>query len=94
MKANPEWIGTCVNLRREDLEAYDATERSVGYRTFLRHVGGAVVKVMDAVLGVPLREDYAVSFGVGKWKGRRAVCLHHSAIHHLWYIKGGRNDAD
>ena len=82
----PEFIGTCVNLRARDLYEYDDTERTIGYKTFLKHVGREIVDELDADFGVPLRKDWAVSFGRGKWKGKPAVCLHHSSIHHLWYL--------
>ena len=82
----PEFIGICVSLQAEDLHAYDDSERRIKYRTFLRHVGRKVVADLDRLFGVPLRRDWHVSFGRGKWKGRPCVCLHHSRIHHLWYL--------
>lgn len=82
----PQFIGTCIGLKEEDLHAYDDTERSIGYRTFLKHIGRDTVTELNATFGVPLHRDWCVSFGRGKWKGHPAVCLHHSRIHHLWLL--------
>jgi hypothetical protein len=83
----PEFIGTCIGLEAKDLWDYDDSERKIKYLTFRKHVGREVVDELDARFGVPLRRDWHVSFERGKWKGRPCVCLHHSAIHHLWYLK-------
>lgn len=83
---SPEFIGTCVGLEFNDLQDYDDSERIIKYQTFLKHVGREIVAELDAAFGIPLRRDWHVSFGRGKWKGKPAVCLHHSAIHHLWYL--------
>ncbi len=80
------FIGTCVGLPAAELEAFDDSAKEITYRTFLRHVGGEIVRELDAAFGVPLRRDWHVSFERGKWQGKPAVCLHHSGIHHLWYL--------
>jgi hypothetical protein len=82
----PQWIGTCVHLQVRDLDDFDRSSREVTYRTFRRLLGGKIVGDLDRQFGVPLRGDYAVEFATGKWKGRRAVCLFHSAIHHIWVL--------
>lgn len=42
-----QFVGTCVNLPAEDLDAYDETEREIGYGTFVRHVGVATVREIE-----------------------------------------------
>lgn len=83
---NPEFIGTCVNLRAKDLNDFDDSSFIITYETFRKHVGGEVTKKLNESFGVPVGTDFAVSFRKGKWKGRKAVCMIHSGIHHLWYI--------
>jgi hypothetical protein len=86
-----EFIGTCVRLEANDLYAYDDSERRITYRTFARHLGrDAIRELNERFGGRPLSQDHCVSFGRGKWKGRPCVCLHHSRIHHLWYLPGKR----
>jgi hypothetical protein len=68
------------------LEAFDDSRRDVNYKTFARHLGREEIRALDQFFSVPLRRDYHVSFAVGKWKGKRAVCLFHSAYHHLWEL--------
>jgi hypothetical protein len=80
------FIGTCVGLEFEDLQEFDDSSRSIGYRTFLKHMGGAAVRELDQRFGLPLRTDWHVSFARGKWKGEPAICLFHSRIHHLWKL--------
>jgi hypothetical protein len=81
------FVGTCVGLRADDLDDFDDTARSVTYKTFLRHLGGKIVRELDKSFGVPLRRDWHVDFQVGRWRGKRAVCLMHSRIHHIWTIE-------
>lgn len=78
------FVGTCVGLKAEDLFDYDDSKRYITYRTFLKHVGKDIVKELNESFGVPLHKDWHVSFSKGKWKGKPAVCLHHSGIHHIW----------
>lgn len=80
------FIGTCVGLPAAELEAYDDTERSITYAAFFRHVGKEIVQELNAAFGVPLRKDWAASFGKGLFCGKPAVCLHHSGIHHLYAL--------
>jgi hypothetical protein len=87
-----EFIGTCVGLRFRDLQAYDDSEREITYRTFRKHVGADVIREINENIGYPgpgvltLASDYHVRYGKGKWKGKPAVCMHHSAIHHIWTL--------
>lgn len=87
-KKEPEWIGTCVGLPADLLEAYDGTERAISYRTFARHVGREVIRELNERFGhaPPLRKDWAVYFSKGLWLGKPAVCMYQSEIHHLWYV--------
>lgn len=82
------FIGTCVDLRVRDLNAYDDSARDITYRTFRKHVGGEVIdEIHQQTGGVPhISQDYGVTFSRGRWKGRPAACMMHSSIHHLWYI--------
>ena len=80
------FIGTCVGLRAEDLYDYDDSERSITYRTFRKHVGMDIIRDLNEQFGFPLCRDWHVSYGKGKWKGKPCVCMHHSRIHHLWYL--------
>lgn len=81
-----EFIGTCVGLRAGDLDNFDDSSRTVNYRTFRKHVGMTIIKELNSNFGVPLHKDWAVSFAIGKWRGKKAICLFHSSIHHLWYL--------
>lgn len=80
------FVGTCVSLKASDLEEYDATERDITYRTFARKVGRAVIDELHCWNSVPLKKDWHIKYGMGKWKGQPCVCMHHSAIHHIWLI--------
>lgn len=78
-------------MRAKDLHDYDDTERSITYRTFVKHVGVETIRELNSALGysgskLSLKNDWAVSYGKGKWRGRPAVCMHHSSIHHIWTI--------
>lgn len=86
MKRTLEWVGTCVELGCKDLEEFDDSSRDITYRTFLRHIGGVEMAGLNRSFGVPIREDWCVSFYKGKWKGKPAVCLMHSSIHHIWIV--------
>jgi hypothetical protein len=81
-----EFVGTCVNLQAEDLDAYDESAHDISYKTFLEYVGKDVVREQDEKFGVPLGKDWHVSFSRGEWKGEAAVCLFHSRIHHIWKL--------
>lgn len=80
------FIGTCVELPAYHLNEYDDTARDITYETFRKHVGGDTTKELSESFGVPIGSDWAVSFSKGKWKGKPAVCMMHSSIHHLWAI--------
>jgi len=36
--------------------------------------------------GLTLQDDWAVRYLTGQWRGRRAVCVMHSSIHHIWLV--------
>lgn len=78
------FVGTCVGLPARFLDEYDDTAREICYRTFLRYVGKDVVAEFGR--NPPLRQDWHVSFSKGRWRGKPAVCLMHSSIHHIWYV--------
>lgn len=84
------FIGTCVGLRCVDLNAYDDSSRDIGYATFLKHVGREIVRELEEGFGyvrpLTLKSDWCIRYSRGKWKGKPAVCMMHSAIHHIWLI--------
>ena len=91
-----EFVGTCVELRAGNLHAYDDSSRKITWRTFLKKVGGRrasailsrrVFPVYNDCPGLSLASDYAVQFSKGLWRGKPAVCIHHSAIHYIWKLK-------
>lgn len=88
----PGWIGTCTELAAEDLAAFDDTERSIAFNTFARLLGpDGMRELRQRYPGPPrIEDDWAIEFGRGSWKGQPAVCMHHSAIHHLWLIPKDR----
>lgn len=95
-----EFVGTCVAFTLAELQAYDETERDITYRTFAKHVGPEVIREINCGEGIgcarydyepgraglTLKQDWHVTFGKGKWKGKPAVGMHHSSIHHIWII--------
>ncbi len=81
----PEFVGTCVQLEAEDLWDYDSTAQKISYRTFRRYVPNYVMNC-DVKFGLPLSRDRHISCSRGLWKGEPAVCLMHSAIHHIWRV--------
>lgn len=91
MRGQAQFVGTCVHLRAVDLDAYDDTERTIGYNRFLYYVGVDTIRDIEGAAGytgsgLSLKRDRYVTYGRGKWKGEWAVCMHHSAIHHIWKI--------
>lgn len=82
-----QFVGRCDYLKAEDLEGFDNSSRTVKFKTFARKVGASVVHTIDSHFGVPIRRDYHVSYAVGKWRGKPAVCMFHSAWHHIWTLK-------
>jgi hypothetical protein len=89
MSSSLRFVGTCIGLRAKDLHAYDDTERAITYRTFRSHVGREVTTEINTWAGWPgthFSNDGCIRYGKGKWKGKPAVCMHHSGIHHLWLV--------
>lgn len=81
------FIGTCIGLPAEKLHEFDDSMRSITYRTFLKHVGKDIVKELNRSFSVPLSRDWSVSFATGKYNGKKAICLFHSGVHHLWEMR-------
>lgn len=92
MPSKLEWVGTCVGLREQDLNDYDDTEREIGYATFLKHLGRERMRELNEQLGyrrgekLQIGTDWHITFSRGKWKGKPAICMMWSSIHHLWKI--------
>lgn len=84
---NVTFIGRCDSLSARDLGAYDDSAKSISYRTFCRIVGCGLIPQLTRDFGVPLYRDWHVSFSRGCWRGKPAVCLMHSAYHHIWVIR-------
>lgn len=79
------FVGTCVSLPKEKLEAFDDSSRPIEYGTFARRVGRTIIKELNSTqTAVPLKKDWHVRYTSGKWEGRKAVCMFHSGIHHIW----------
>ena len=81
-----EFIGTCVGLEEKDLNDFDDSSHDISYRTFVRYLGRREIRDLNKSFGVPLSRDWHVSFKKGKWRGKKAICLFHSAIHHIWTV--------
>jgi len=84
MKTPKQFHGTCIGLRPDDLEAFDDSARQINWRTFKSHVGAEQFREIEQANGVPLSKDWSVSFFKGRWRGREAVCMMQSAIHHIY----------
>lgn len=85
---NVRFVGTCVSLGSYWLDRYDDSSKDISYKTFRKYVGGDIVREINENVGVPpISRDWAVSFSKGLWKGKKAVCMMHSAIHHIWLIE-------
>lgn len=87
MKPDVEFVGRCDHLDADDLYDFDETSRKITYATFVRKVGGAVVKELNEGFGVPIKRDWHVRFVKGRWQGRPAVCMFHSAYHYIWVLQ-------
>jgi len=89
-RAAPHFIGTCVGLQEEDLHDYDESTREITYATFARHMGADAMRHLEREMGynkhLRLRKDWSVRFSRGKWRGKPAICMMHSATHHLWAL--------
>lgn len=83
-----EFIGLCTQLTAAELTAFDATSRSCTNRTFRRKLGKEQYDDLESLRGynsaLRLRDDPCVYYVVGKWKGRKAVCMFWSEIHHIY----------
>jgi hypothetical protein len=91
MSKSVTFVGTCVHLRPKDLDAYDDSARDIGYNRFRYYVGDEVIDELNSApayrgSGLTIKKDYAVSYSRGKWRGRWAVCMMWSSIHHIWTI--------
>lgn len=79
-----QFIGTCVTLRAHELDRFDDSSREITYRTFRKYIDKETIQSFGS--NPSLRQDWHVSFFKGRWRGRPAVCLMHSSIHHIWTI--------
>lgn len=86
MPDHVQWVGTCIELSRRALEEFDDSARTITYKTFLHRLGPGMVRELDEQFGTHprVRDDWAVKFESGRWRGKPAVCMHHSGIHHIW----------
>lgn len=86
------FIGTCVYLDANDLDEFDDSSIKITNRTFRKHLGKESYLKIEKELGysdnwLRLANDWHVSYAKGKWKGKTAICLFHSHIHHIWTIE-------
>ena len=81
-------IATCINASFRDIDQYDQTERTIGYETALRHIGLESMREFTQSLGydrnLHIKNDYHVSYGKGVFRGKPAICIHWSSIHHFF----------
>lgn len=80
------FVGTCVGLPAEELDAYDDSAQTIEFDEFARLVGDEVIDELNTNASPPIQDDWAVSFSKGRWCGEDAVCMMHSGIHHIWLI--------
>ena len=84
------FVGTCVNLRYDDLIEFDDTSRQIKNSTFRKHLGSQEYLEFEKSLGydrnLRLANDYHVSYYKGLWKGRKSICCMWSAIHHIYAV--------
>lgn len=85
-------IGTCVQAKASDVEAYDQTERLITLDEFRKNCDLLDYYNLAKSLGYALRKDYGalmhqdwhVKFGIGTYKGKNVMCVHHSAMHYFY----------
>ena len=91
-----QFATTCVQSTAELINALIDSEREITYRTFRRALGGTELDQWAAQMlydvgsergGLRLKDDFCVSFYRGKFDGRRALFIRHSAIEHIWTLE-------
>lgn len=75
-----------MGLNARHLEDFDDSSRQVTYATVRKHVGLSELKEVFGNIRPWISSDYSVSFYRGKWRGKRAYCVMHSSIHHIWTV--------
>lgn len=83
-------VTTCVQVpmsRVQDLFDFDDSAREIKFSTFARYVN---VREVEALLGywpqLRLKDDRIVDYSKGTWRGRPAICLMWSRIHHIFQL--------
>ena len=82
----------CVETTADKLEAMYATQREIGYRTALKHIGRAQLNDIFPLYADPnsplksLGRDYAVSFYRGRFDGLPCINIEHSRIDHIFIL--------
>ena len=91
-----QFATTCVNSTAALINALIDSERQISYRTFRRALGGAELDRWASEMlydvgsergGLRLKDDFCVSFYRGRFDGRRALFVRHSAIEHIWTLE-------
>lgn len=90
-------VATCVDASSEEVQAYDYGSRSIPAETALRRIGArALSKTFpdyiwgpSKVGGLRMRDDFAVSYSSGWFRGRKCITVHHSRIHHFFVREPG-----
>lgn len=83
---------TCVNATGREVDAYDETEREISVKHAMRRIGQSALREAFPFYewrpgkqrDLRFKDDYHISAGVGIFRGRRAVVIHHSSIHHFF----------
>lgn len=85
-------LATCVSASPEEVRTYDYEARSITADTAFRRIGTqALAKVFHdyawgsgTAPGLRLRDDFAVSYSSGWFRGHKCITVHHSRIHHFF----------
>ncbi|MCP1674397.1 hypothetical protein J2T57_001499 [Natronocella acetinitrilica] len=81
------YLGRCVGLTAEAVEAMVDQARTVSAETFRRRLGAAAYRALEAALGydhhLRLADDYAVEFFRSRFAGVTCYYLEHSRIEYV-----------
>lgn len=90
MKGSAISIGSCVTLPAQSIEAYEETAKKITYNRFSYYLGEENLNQLNLALGYSgkflLKHERYASYSSGKWEGKSAICMKHSATHYIWLI--------
>jgi len=91
MKKTYEYKTCCVNASGRDIENMVDSAIEITYNTFRKHVPSIIIFARENGYatgrhkkGLRLKDDYAVSFHRGKYRGKRCYYIRHSAIEYIY----------